>query len=95
VQKLKDKPFVVIGVNLNAYDSKKLKEVMEQEKLPWRSFTDPEGTIADKWNPTTPTFYIIDHRGVIQSKWTEAPGEKDLDAALEKALHAAEEGGKK
>ena len=66
---------------------------MDQEKLPWRSFADPEGTIADKWHAATPTFYLVDHRGVIQSKWTEAPGEKDLDAALEKAASSGGRGG--
>jgi peroxiredoxin len=68
---------------------------MDREKLTWRSFADPgrlgQGAIARKWNVTsTPTLYVIDHRGVIRYKWLGSPGEKVIDAALEKLLHEAE-----
>ena len=33
VKNLDGKPFALIGVNTNGYDSKKLKEVMDKEKL--------------------------------------------------------------
>ena len=64
----------MIGVNVNGYDVKKLKEAMDKEKLTWRSFADPgrlgHGAIATKWNfAATPTLYIIDHKGVIRHKW--------------------------
>ena len=72
---------------------------MEKEKLPWRSFVDlgnaGTGPIAKRWNHSaTPTFYLIDHKGVIRHKWTGAPGEKAMDAALEKLIEAAEKDGK-
>jgi len=78
---------------------KQLKDVMEKEKLTWRSFVDEgnatTGPIARKWNVSaTPTFYLIDHKGVIRHKWTAAPGEKILDAALDKLIKAAESDGK-
>lgn len=68
---------------------------MAKEKLTWRSFVDGgtagAGPIAAKWNLTaTPTFYAIDHRGVIRYKWMGPPGEKLLDAALEKLVDEAE-----
>jgi hypothetical protein len=48
-----------------------------------------------KWNfPATPTFYLIDHKGIIRHKWTGAPGEKVMDAALEKLIGVAEKDGK-
>jgi hypothetical protein len=73
---------------------------MEKEKLTWRSFADPgplgQGPIATRWNlPGTPTMYVIDHKGVIRHKWVGAPGEKVIDAALEKLIREAEEGGKR
>jgi hypothetical protein len=89
---LKDKPFALIGVHLNydKDDAKTVKAVMAREKLNWRSFVD-RGAIADKWKPAgTPTFYVIDHRGVIRYKWAGAPGAKVLDAALEKVIAEAE-----
>jgi len=63
---------------------------MNKEKLNWRSFVD-QGAISDKWKPPgTPTFYVIDHKGVIRYKWAGAPGEKAIDAALEMLLQEAE-----
>jgi hypothetical protein len=68
---------------------------MTKENLPWRSFADDgpigQGRIATLWNLTaTPTFYIIDHKGVIRHKWIAAPGAQLIDAALEKLIRAAE-----
>jgi len=68
---------------------------MENEKLPWRSFADPgplgRGAIARKWNFTsTPTFYVIDQKGVIRHKWVGSPGEKAIDAALDRLIQEAE-----
>jgi hypothetical protein len=89
----------VIGVNVNGYDSRKLKQVMAKEKLTWRSFAD-DGSIGGTWNlPGTPTFYIIDHQGVIRHKWVGSPSDyklgalpdaKAIDAALEKLIQVAE-----
>lgn len=93
---LKDKPFALIGVHIGGSDVKELKVIMEKDKITWRSFVDPgnatTGPIATKWNiAATPTFYVIDHKGVIRYHWTGAPGAKVLDAALEKVIKAAEE----
>ena len=73
---------------------------MEKQKLPWRSFADAgqagAGPIATMWNlSATPTFYLIDHKGVIRHKWAGPPGAKVLDAALDKLMEAAEGTGKK
>jgi peroxiredoxin len=97
VKKLKDRPFALVGVNTNGYDPKKLKDVMDKEKLTWRSFADPLGKegvprpICSKWNlEGTPTLYLIDHRGVIRRKWLGSPGEKEIDRALDKLLKEAQ-----
>jgi hypothetical protein len=95
VTKLKDRPFALIGINVNGYDVKKLKLEMEKEKLTWRSFADPgplgQGPIATQWNfSATPTFYIVDHRGVIRHKWLGSPGEEAIDQALERLIKEAE-----
>ena len=69
----------MIGVNVNGYDSKKLKAVMAKEKLTWRSFAD-DGSIIGTWNlPGTPTF----------------PGEEAIDSALEELIRVAEADQKK
>ena len=94
MKKLKDKPFALVGVHVGGLGAKQLKEVMEKQKLPWRSFADAgqagAGPIATKWNlSATPTFYLIDHKGVIRSKWAGPPGENVLDAALDRLIKAA------
>ena len=64
---------------------------MTREKLNWRSFDD-QGAINRQWNlPATPTFCIIDHMGTIRRKWVGKPGEKSINAALEKLLHELKE----
>jgi len=93
----------LIGVNVNGHDPKKLKNVMDKEKLTWRSFAD-EGAIIGKWNlPGTPTFYVLDHKGMIRYKWVGSPADyklgglpeaKAIDAALEKLIQEAERDGK-
>jgi hypothetical protein len=100
VTKLKDKPFALIGVHVGGANAKQLKKVMEKEKIIWRSFVDEgnagAGPIATKWNlSATPTFYVIDDTGVIRYKWAGAPGEKVMDAALDKLIEAAKRNGKK
>jgi peroxiredoxin len=80
-----------VGINMNSYDAKKLKEVMDQEKLTWRSFADPRNTIWEKWNVIgTPTLFVIDAKGVVRHKWLGSPGDKILDAALERLIQEVE-----
>jgi peroxiredoxin len=72
---------------------------MDKENLPWRSFADPgaigQGATAARWNLLgTPTYYVIDHKGVIRHKWVGSPGEKAIDAALDKLIKEAEGNGK-
>ena len=67
---------------------------MEKETLNWRSFAD-QGAINAKWDAGSPTYYVIDPKGVIRYKWTGGPGEKTIDAALEKLIQEAEGDAKK
>ena len=64
---------------------------MTEERINWRSFAD-DGTITRHWNaPATPTFYVVDHTGMIHRKWVGNPGGKTIDVALEKLIREAEE----
>ena len=99
MKNLKGKPFVLLGVHVGGSNAKQLKGVMEKEKITWRSFVDAgtagAGPIATRWNlSATPTFYLIDHKGVIRYKWAGPPGEKVMDAALDRLIKEAEAGGK-
>ena len=94
--KLQGRPFALIGVNGNGYDPPKLKKATEKNDLNWRSFADDGGTINDSWNhPSTPGYYVIDHRGIIRQKWMGGtPGPNELDAALETLIEKADKNAK-
>ena len=99
MKNLKGKPFALLGVHVGGSNAKQLKGVMEKEKITWRSFVDAgtagAGPIATRWNlSATPTFYLIDHKGMIRYKWAGPPGEKVMDATLDKLIKEAEAGGK-
>lgn len=71
VDKLKDEPFALIGVNSDE-DRAALKQRLAAERMPWRHFFDggsTEGPIATKWNVRAwPTTYVIDAEGVIRGR---------------------------
>jgi peroxiredoxin len=98
VQTLKDKPFVLLGVNINCHTPEKLKEVMTKEQLDFRSFTDTEaadgeglGVIGSTWNlDGTPTLYVVDHKGIIRYRRLGIPDKKAIDEVLDTLLKEAE-----
>jgi len=83
VERLKDKPFTLLGINSDSSRSA-LKKNLEDEKIIWPNIYDGvpgQGPIAKHWNVYGwPTIYILDHEGVIRHK--------DLrDEAMEKAVN--------
>ena len=94
VEKLKDKPFVILGVNSDK-DREKPKKLAEAGTVTWRSFWNggsTGGPISTDWSVQGwPTVYLIDHKGVIRYKNPQAKGgEKKLDEAIEKLVKEAE-----
>jgi hypothetical protein len=90
VEKYKDKPFAIIGINSDK-DKAKYKEGVEKHQVTWRSFWNgPQGTagpISKEWLVRGwPTVYVIDHEGVIRHKSHGGPA---MDEAIEKAVAAA------
>jgi hypothetical protein len=98
---MEDKPFALIGVNINCYDPRKLKEVMDKELLNFRSFTDTAdgeglGVISSAWNlEGTPTIFVVDHKGVIRYRRLGIPDEQAIDEVLDKLIKEAEGNDKK
>jgi thiol-disulfide isomerase/thioredoxin len=72
-------------------DTERVKAALEKHKMTWRSFRSGQHGLAAEWNVRSwPTAYLIDHRGIIRGKWKGDPGEKELDAAVEKLVKTAE-----
>jgi hypothetical protein len=87
VERLKHKPFALIGVNSDT-DKEKLKRRAAKEGITWRSFWNgpkgTEGPIAQAWNVRLwPTIYVLDHKGTIRFKGVR---EKQLDEAVDGLL---------
>ena len=88
MKQLAEKPFALLGVHGLAYEPKQLKAVMEKEKLNWRTFADRR-IIAPKWSARgTPTYYVLDHKGII--RYRELRGDV-LSLAVARLVEAAEQ----
>ena len=93
---MQDKPFALIGVNINCHDPKALKKVMDKERLPFRSFTDKSdgeglGVIGRAWNLFgTPTVFVLDHKVVIRYRHMGIPDRKAIDGVLKELIREAE-----
>ena len=88
VERLKDKPFALLGVNSDTDKSYYASENKGDMLVTWRSFwCGPKGTsgpIPTKWNVRGwPTIYVLDHKGVIRFK--DVRGE-DMDRAVDALL---------
>jgi len=73
VLKLGGRPFVMLGVNSDR--TKDLaREGVQRDELNWDSWYDGRrGTIAERWEVDGfPSFFLIDHRGVIRKKFSGA-----------------------
>ena len=86
VKSLKEKPFALVGVNSDE-DREKLKKVIKEKELNWRSFwnaSGAQGVISAQWGVFGwPTIYLLDANGVIRYKNVRG---KKLDAAIAELL---------
>lgn len=92
VKRLSDKPFALIGVNTDQRE--RIKKVIKEENITWRSFWDGQGTqgpISTAWGiQAWPSLFIIDAKGIIRYK--QIHGEKAIDEAIDTLLKEIEEG---
>lgn len=93
VEKLKDEPFAIIGVNSDK-DLDELAEAVQKENITWRSFWNgPKGTagpISTQWSIRGwPTLFLVDAKGVIRHKWLGSPSTEVLDKAIDELLAEA------
>lgn len=86
VQRMEGKPFVLLGVDPG--DSKaRLKRIEAQKQISWRSWCDEGGAAADRWQVQMfPTFYLIDHQGVIRAGWVSPPPAAVLERTIDQLV---------
>ena len=89
VERLKDRPFVLLSVNTDE-KVETLREALEKGEITWRCWWDgePGGTITSRWNiQGYPTVFAIDHEGIIRYNRI---GEEGLEEAVERLLSELE-----
>tara|TARA_R110002096_G_scaffold105639_1_gene232386 strand:+ start:568 stop:885 length:318 start_codon:yes stop_codon:yes gene_type:complete len=95
VQKLKSKPFALIGVNSDR-DKNYYFEQAKKMGVTWRSFWCGEkggaGAIPAAWSiGTWPSVYLIDKQGVIRRRWIGTPDNDKLDEAVDALIAEMEQ----
>jgi hypothetical protein len=68
VERLRDRPFALIGINSDGGRSA-LQKILQEQGITWRNAVDgsTSGALAKRWNVHGwPTIYILDAKGVIR-----------------------------
>jgi hypothetical protein len=85
VERLKDRPFALLGINSDG-DAAKVRKIMMDNGIVWRNAVEggTSGPIAKRWNVTGwPTIYVLDAKGVIRFKDVR---EEAMDKAVDELL---------
>ncbi|MBM3990083.1 MAG: TlpA family protein disulfide reductase [Planctomycetes bacterium] len=88
VEKYKDRPFAIVGVNTDAKKDGYAKEALEH-KVTWRNAWtgSPENELSRRFRVRGyPTVLLLDGTGKIREKWLGAPTPKALEKAIEELL---------
>jgi peroxiredoxin len=87
VDKYKNRPFALVGVNSDG-DRSALQKIIKEQKLNYRSAVggSTSGTIATQFNVHGwPTVYVLDGKGTIRYKFVGVDP-NELTKAVEKLL---------
>jgi thiol-disulfide isomerase/thioredoxin len=91
VARMKDKPFVLIGVNGDT-DPDAARKAAVVRQISWPSFKNQQTsgkTISDDWGLAGwPTLYLIDREGIIRKRWVGAPPPEVLDREVERMVQS-------
>ncbi len=89
IERLKDKPFVLLSVNTDE-GKETLRKSIKSGEITWRCWCDggSGGPISTKWGvDAVPTVYLLDAEGVIRFKNVR---DEQLDKAAETLLKEME-----
>jgi thiol-disulfide isomerase/thioredoxin len=91
VERLKNKPFVLLGVNCDD-DKAQAQRAVEKDGLNWRSWWNssrPHSRISVQWQiDGFPRVYVLDDKGIIRHLFSGHSEhiEKEMDEAIDKLL---------
>ena len=92
VERLKARPFSLIGINSDG-DRSVLNKILKEQQITWKNVVDgsTEGPVSTQWGINSwPTVYVLDAKGVIRH--TGLRGE-ELEKAVVKLLAETGSGG--
>lgn len=92
VEKYKDKPFVLVGVSVDA-KKETLTEFMKTNDMPWTHWwCGATGGLAAELSVNAyPTIFLVDAKGVIRKKYRGSPGAAVLDKEVEALVKETED----
>jgi thiol-disulfide isomerase/thioredoxin len=92
VERLKDRPFVLVGVNRDDTRAE-FRQALAEDKVTWPNLYDGEGgPIAQAYFVSSlPTIYLIDHKGMLRRYFGGKPSAKELSEAIDKLVVEAEQ----
>jgi peroxiredoxin len=96
VEKYKDKPFAILGVNTDSDKDEYARKASEQ-KVTWRSAWtgSTDNPISRQFKVRGyPSVYLLDGDGKIREKWLGAPQPKALEKAIDELLAELEKSAK-
>jgi len=91
VQRLKDQPFALLGVNSDG-EAEDVRKMLAEQGITWRQAIDggTDGPWATRWNVSGwPTLYLIDAEGKLREYWLGGPSEAELDKKIEALIAEA------
>ena len=68
VERLKNEPFALLGINSDG-NAETVKKILAEQAITWRQAIDEDtsGKLATSWNVQGwPTIFVIDSKGVIR-----------------------------
>jgi thiol-disulfide isomerase/thioredoxin len=97
VSRLKDRPFVLLGVS-GDHSREDILRAQEAGEVTWRSWWDGEFPTGQSRRITTtykirawPTIFLIDHKGFVRHSAVGVPDEmNDFDKRIDRMLEEAE-----
>jgi peroxiredoxin len=87
-KRMRDKPFVMIGVSVDT-DEEKWKAFVGKQEMAWPQFFDRERKVARAFGVNAfPTYIVIDHDGIIRHKTIGSgwPNAAVVEGAIKQAL---------
>ena len=60
--------------------------------MSWPEPSQYQEAIQTQWNPSTPSYYVLDPQGVIRHKWQGKPDNEEVEAAIDGLLRQVPKG---